>query len=167
MDSPLRQSLLQTLKNFSILSSSHWQTNTLFCMGKHNRKEMSESSKVLSFAFHESSVFVNDYFSSLLNELTLSSLRLYHCFYYIMTRTPTQSELDSWRQEFMYLNSRGKKAISEDSWFILFTEKKMKSIRKVKIQIHQVSTLKMLAANDFLKIILHTEPPVKPFPTAD
>lgn len=76
MDSPLRQSLHQTLKNLSILSSSHWQTNTLLCMGKRHRNEMSESSEGLSFAFHGSSVFLNGYFSSLLNELALSSLRL-------------------------------------------------------------------------------------------
>lgn len=53
------------------LASQH-----LFCMGKYHRKEMSESSKGLFFAFHEISVFVNGYLSSLLTELTFSSLRL-------------------------------------------------------------------------------------------
>lgn len=32
---------------------------------------------------------------------------------------------------------------------------------------HQVSTLEMLPANDFLKIILHTDSSIKSFPTAD
>lgn len=32
---------------------------------------------------------------------------------------------------------------------------------------HQVSTLETLSANDFFKIILHTDSPIKSFPAAD